>query len=943
MKYKYKNLFEPVESLKPLAPKSPRRKPDQLVTLLRRPILFALFLSFSLSFFSLILVLPTPASGQEVQSRKQSTATPPNSPQNSISKKTAFARRVNPHPPAIDGRLNDPAWQDGEWFSDFIQFDPEEGQPPSEPTAFKVVYDDSHLYLAIRCYDSQPGSIEQRLSRRDSLSGDYLLVFIDSLYDQRTSYCFAVNAAGVKADQLLFNDGFDENTVDISWDPIWEIKTAIDDDGWTAEMKIPFSQLRFGRRQEQIWGFQVMRQLFRKNEVSLWQRILKNAPGWTSQFGELRGVTAIKPPRQVEMLPYAVGSLRNYPRQEGNPLATGHDNRLFGGLDGKVGLTHDLTVNFTLNPDFGQVEADPSVINLTAYETYFEEKRPFFVEGRNITDFKITSGSGDFSFDNLFYSRRLGREPQIYPETSGYYRLPQSTTILGALKLSGKTKNGWSIGLVEALTDKEQSSIYLPESGTYEKAVAEPLANYLAFRLAKDYRQGATVVGMMFTGVNRQLDNETDNLLHRSAFSGGFDFYHSWKDRQYYVSLKAVGSGVHGTPEAISLTQESSVHYFQRPDADYLTYDPDRAALYGHGGSIDFGRAGGSDLLFSTGFTWRSPGLELNDAGYLRAADSSMQYFWAGYRIHKPFSIFRNLQLNLNQWTGWNFGGEKTFAGGNINGWAEFKNYWTFNFGLNRQFTGLSTSALRGGPLLRNAPGVGVWGSFQTDMRRKLRLSVYGDWTKAFNGDRLIYSFGPKITYVPVSAFNLSLQPDYSYFRNELQYVNTVVTTGGGGTKKYIVGKIDQKTISLTVRFNLSLTPDLSVQFYGMPFISAGKYDRFKLITEPRARDWEDRYELFGESQLEYVVGEELYLVDENGDGETDYSFANPDFNFLQFRANLVLRWEYRPGCTLFLVWSQGRTEAGQNGLMDFNRDIDRLFSSRPDNVFLIKLSYCLY
>ena len=941
MKYKDKNLFEPAETEKPL----------QSTSLFRSPILISLFLflfiPLCLSFFSVIFARLALASGQEAQSQKQTSsiaATAPNSTQNSIPKKTAVASRLSLHPPAIDGRLNDPAWQDGEWFSDFIQFDPVEGQPPSEPTAFKIAYDDSHLYLAIRCYDSQPGSIERRLSRRDSLSGDYVLVFIDSLYDQRTSYCFAVNAAGVKADQLLFNDGFDENTVDISWDPIWEVKATVDDKGWSAEMKIPFSQLRFGRKQEYVWGLQVMRQYFRKNEVSLWQRILKTAPGWTSQFGELRGVTAIKPPRQIEMLPYTVGSLRSYPRQDGNPLATGHDNRLFGGLDGKVGLTHDLTVNFTLNPDFGQVEADPSVINLTAYETYFEEKRPFFVEGRNITDFTITGGDGDFSFDNLFYSRRLGREPQIYPETSGYYRLPQSTTILGALKLSGKTKNGWSIGLVEVLTDKEEASIYLPESGTYDQSVAEPLANYLTFRLAKDYRQGATVVGVMVTGVNRQLDDETDNLLHRSAYSGGFDLYHSWKDRQYYVSLKAVGSGVHGTPEAIRLTQESPVHYFQRPDADYLTYDPDRAALYGHGGSIDFGRVGGSDLLFSTGFTWRSPGLELNDAGYLRAADSSMQYFWAGYRIHKPFSIFRNLHLNLNQWTGWNFGGEKTFAGGNINGWAEFKNYWTFNFGLNRQFTGLSTSALRGGPLLRNAPGVGVWGSFQTDMRRKLRLSVYGDWSKAFNGDRLIYSFGPKITYVPASAFNLSLEPDYSYFRNELQYVNTVVATGGGGgTKKYIVGKIDQKTISLTVRFNLSLTPDLSVQFYGMPFISAGKYDRFKLITEPRAKKWEDRYQLFEESQLEYLEGEEIYLVDENGDGVNDYSFANPDFNFLQFRANLVLRWEYRPGCTLFLVWSQGRTEAARNGLMDFNRDIDRLFSSHPDNVFLIKLSYCLY
>ena len=399
MKYKDKNLFEPAETEKPL----------QSASLFRSPILISLFLflfiPLCLPFFSVIFARPAAASGQEAQSQKQTSsiaANAPNSTQNSIPKKTAVATRLSLHPPAIDGRLNDPAWQDGEWFSDFIQFDPVEGQPPSEPTAFKIAYDDSHLYLAIRCYDSQPGSIERRLSRRDSLSGDYVLVFIDSLYDQRTSYCFAVNAAGVKADQLLFNDGFDENTVDLSWDPIWEVKAAVDDKGWSAEMKIPFSQLRFGRKQEYVWGLQVMRQYFRKNEVSLWQRILKTAPGWTSQFGELRGVTAIKPPRQIEMLPYTVGSLRSYPRQDGNPLATGHDNRLFGGLDGKVGLTHDLTVNFTLNPDFGQVEADPSVINLTAYETYFEEKRPFFVEGRNITDFTITGGDGDFSFDNLF-------------------------------------------------------------------------------------------------------------------------------------------------------------------------------------------------------------------------------------------------------------------------------------------------------------------------------------------------------------------------------------------------------------------------------------------------------------------------------------------------------------------------------------------------------------
>lgn len=862
----------------------------------------------------------------------------PTSPNPNLNqKKISYAHRINPHPPTIDGRLDDPAWQTGEWFSDFVQFHPYEGQPPTEQTAFKIVYDDSHLFLAIRCYDSQQQNIERRLSRRDNTSGDYILVFFDSLHDLRTSYCFAVNAAGAKADQIISNDNFDENNVDLSWDPVWEVKTAIDEQGWTAEMKIPFSQLRFGHKEEQVWGFELMRQLFRKNEISLWQPIPKNAPGWVSQFGELRGIVGLKPPRQIEIIPYTVGRLRSFPQEAGNPFSSGHEKNLFGGLDGKIGLTHDLTLNFTFNPDFGQVEADPSVINLTAYETYFEEKRPFFVEGQNITNFQITGGDGDFSYDNLFYSRRIGRAPQIYPDTSGYCSIPQSTTILGALKLSGKTRNGWSIGLLEALNAKETASIYEPESEVYGSAVAEPMTNYLVFRLSKDFRQGATIIGAMFTGVNRNLDEQTEDLLHRSAYTGGFDLYHSWKNRQYYFSLKLVGSGVFGTEAAIRRTQESSVHYYQRPDADYLTYDPTRQSLYGHGGSVDFGRMGGSNLLFATGLTWRSPGLELNDVGFLRSADTAMQYLWMGYCFYKPFSIFRNLNINFNQWTGWNFDGERIFAGGNINAWAQFKNYWSLSFGINRQFSGLSQSALCGGPLLRVAPAVNIWTSVQTDMRKKLRLSVNGQWRKALNGDNLSLNLGPQISYNPVPAFDLSLRPSYSVFRSELQYVNTAEFAG---EKRYLVGKIDQKTVSMTMRLNLSLTPDLSIQFYGMPFISAGKYSRFKIITEPRAKEWQNRYHLFGENEIGYDTGSGTYAVDENGDGITDYSFANPDFNFLQFRSNLVLRWEYRPGCTLFLVWSQGRTEFGYSGLMDFSEDLGTLFSSKPDNVFLLKISY---
>lgn len=888
--------------------------------------------SLLLSLLIIITAFPPVAGAQQDQA-----AAPAANGKKQPLKKVALARAINPHAPAIDGKLDDPAWQHGEWYSDFVQFHPYEGQSPAEQTAFKILYDDSHLYIAIRCYDSKPETIERRLSRRDSTSGDYVMVFIDSLHDLRTSYCFAVNAAGVKADQILPEDSFDERTVDLSWDPIWEVKTAVDSQGWTAEMKIPFSQLRFSTTGEQVWGLEVWRELFRNGEISLWQPIPKNAPGWTSQFGELRGMTGLKPPRQVEIMPYTVGRLRSYPAEPGNPFLSGRENRLLGGLDGKVGLTHDLTLNFTINPDFGQVEADPSEINLTAYETYFEEKRPFFVEGQNITNYKITAGDGDFSFDNLFYSRRIGRAPQIYPESPGFCSVPQSTTILGAFKLSGKTRSGWSIGAMEALTSRESASTFNPETGLYGRETAEPLTNYLAFRLSKDYRQGATVIGTMFTAVNRNLEGQSENLLHRAAYTGGFDLYHSWKERQYYFSLKVVGSGVFGSPEALQRTQTSSVHYYNRPDADYLNYDPARRSLYGHGGSIDFGRMGGSNLMYATGLTWRSPGLELNDIGYVRSADVALQYVWVGYRFYKPFSIFRNLNINFNEWMGWNFGGERIFTGGNVNAWTQFKNYWSLSLGINRQFSGLSQSALRGGPLLRVAPAWNIWNSIQTDGRKKLRLALQTQWRKADNDDNLSFNLGPQITYVPVPAFNLSLRPSYSFYRTELQYVGTV---DFGAEKRYLVGKIEQKTLSMVVRLNLSLTPDLSLQFYGMPFISAGKYSRFKMITEPRAREWADRYHVFGEGEISYDEGAAVYRVDENGDGLMDYSFGNPDFNFRQFRSNLVLRWEYRPGSTLFLVWSQGRTDYGYSGLLDFENDLSELFHGKPDNVFLIKFSY---
>lgn len=860
---------------------------------------------------------------------------PAQTAQQPVERRLCQAVRINPQPPSVDGRLDEEAWQKTAWQSGFVQYEPYEGAEPTEDTSFKILYDDHDLYVGIRAHDSRAETIQKRLSRRDDISGDWVAVMIDSYHDHLTCFTFSVNAAGVRADELMSNDSVDERSTDASWDPLWEARVSVDRDGWTAEMKIPLAQLRFSEKSERGWGLQVVRRLFRNNETSLWQQVSKKAPGWVSQFGDLTGFEGIKARRQVEVAPYTVGRLRNYEKQAGNPFASGHEETLLGGLDGKVGLTHDLTINFTVNPDFGQVEADPSVINLTAYETWFEEKRPFFVEGKNIINFQITGGDGDFSYDNLFYSRRIGRAPQSRPESDGFVDVPGSTTILGAFKLSGKTRHGLSIGLMESLTSKETASVY--DAGAYSFETVEPLTNYFALRVQQDYNQGGTTVGGMLTAVNRRLDGTDLGFLHSEAYSGGFDVLHTWHNKDYYVSLKTLFSLVRGSEEALARTQQSSVHYFQRPDADHLEFDPGRTSLTGHGGSLDIGKQGGGSLFFSTGLTWRSPGLELNDIGYLRSGDRIMQYFWAGYRFFEPFAVFRSLGLNINQWTGWNFGGERIFAGGNVNAWAQLKNYWSANIGINRQFNGLSDGTLRGGPALRVPGGWNIWSSLQTDMRKKVRLSFQYSIYDRSNGDGTNQSLSFRLNMIPSQAFNFSLQPSYSWNWNEMQYVGTFETKAGTG---WLAGRIDQKTVSLVLRLNLSLAPDLTLQFYGMPFISSGSYNRFKTIINPRAAVWAERYRLLEGGLISFEPETSSYVVDEDEDGAADFSFADPDFNFLQFRSNLVARWEFRPGCTVYLVWSQGRTNYLSFGDFDFDRDWSTLFNTRPDNVFLVKFSY---
>ncbi len=849
-------------------------------------------------------------------------------------KKIYTTRHVNPRSPVIDGRLDDEAWAKVAWESGFVQHEPVEGAAPTEQTEFKVVYDDAHLFVAIRARDAAPAGVERRISRRDDAAGDQVGVIIDSYFDHQTGFGFSVNAAGVKSDELYTNNGSGEP--DKSWDPIWDVAARVDDEGWTAEMRIPFSQLRFAAKPDQIWGFEVIREYFRKTETSIWQPIPRNAPGIIHLLGELHGLKDLQPPHQVELMPYAVGKAQTFRTVPGNPFATGDRQGLYGGLDGKAGVTSDLTLNFTLNPDFGQVEADPSVVNLTAFETYFEEKRPFFIEGRNLLSFQTMMGDGDMSSDNLFYTRRIGRAPQggIDAGPGGFVDMPEAAAILGAFKLTGKTRRGLSIGLLESVTGEEEARVF--SGGIRDERAVEPLTNYFGLKIQQDYRQGATVIGGMITATNRSTKSEALRFLHDGAYSGGFSLTHSWRNRTYALNIRAFFSRVEGTPDAIARTQRSPLRYYQRPDADYLRYDPARTSLSGHGGTVTFGKEGGGRLMFVVGATWRSPGLELNDMGYLRQADEIMEFVWAGYRFYKPFALFREMGLNFNQWRGWNFGGENIYDGGNVNFWGQFKNYWEFNGGLNRNMESLSPSALRGGPSLRSPGQWTGWLGVETDSRKKIRFeaSVEGSRRDAGAGRRDEIDAG--ISIQPSRALNVSLKPSWETNRAELQYV---ATRDAGGEARYLFGAIDQTTVALTIRLNYSLTPDLSVQFYGQPFLSAGAYSRFKAITAPRAEAFTDRFHVFGPGEIVFDPAAGAYTVSEPG--RPAYGFGNPDFNVFEFRSNLVLRWEYVPGSTLYLVWSQGRSGFLANGDFDFRRGVTDLFDLHPHSVFLVKFSYC--
>ena len=827
----------------------------------------------------------------------------------------------------IDGKIDEEAWNVVEWSSDYVEFEPDVGTAPTEQTKLKIAYDDKNLYVAFKCYEKDPSTIERRMGRRDDFPGDWVEINIDSYNDDRTGFSFTISASGVKGDEFISNNG---NNWDSSWNPIWYVDTQIDTEGWTAEIRIPLSQLRFGNNEEQVWGLQSTRRYFKNEERSLWQPVAANPPGWVSEFGELRGLIGLKPQKQLEIQPYTVAQLDPYEAETGNPYRDGSDTKLTGGLDAKIGVTNDLTVDLTINPDFGQVDADPGAIALDGFEIFFQERRPFFVENKNIFDYNFAGNQ-----DNLFFSRRIGRTPQgsAYGEGAEFADDPINTTILGAAKLSGKTKDGWTLGILESVTANEYAD-FVDEEGNEDEVLVEPLTNYFVGRVQKDFNDRNSYIGGIFTATTR---NMADNLqfLHSHAYSGGLDFQHNWKDRKYYVEGSSVISNVRGSAEAITNTQYSLTHLFQRVDASHVEVDPNKTSLTGTGGRFEIGKGSGGNWRYNFGGNWRSPELELNDLGFLRQADEIRQYanvrrFW-----NTPTSWFRQANIGLNQFTSFDFEGNYNRIQYELNGYVNWKNNWWTEGGAAHKPRIFSNTVLRGGPRWR-------WGDENyfylfagTDGRKKFNMHVghVNSWSQQQNFGLQRYVL--RFFYQPLNTLSLSLITEYEQNPNKTQYVTE---RSFNGTPRYVLGKIDNESLSTTLRVNYNINPNLTIQYYGQPFIFNAKYSNFNYVNNPIAEDLNDRVTWYDNNQISFEEG--VYNVDEDKDGTTDYSFGDPNFSFVQFRSNLVVRWEYIPGSEIFLVWSQGITGIGDPN-NNFNTIIDnQLLSQRPQNTFLIKATY---
>ena len=839
----------------------------------------------------LLLIAATPLLALSQVAKAQQTPAPVNAASVAMTSAVLAER-----PPVIDGKDDDVVWQTATPITGFRGFDPKEDGDPSFPTEAKVAYDAENIYVFARMFDPHPDSIVSLLSRRDvKTQSEQVKVMIDSYHDRRTAYEFAVNPAGVKRDYYEYDDSRE----DVTWDAVWDVGTRIDSLGWTAEFRIPLSQLRYPRAAEHTFGIMIMRDIVRRSERDSWPIYRRSKSGIASQFGEVSGLRGLGSPHRLEIAPYVVAKNSSVSQTTG----FGRTQKQTLGGDLKYGVTSNLTLDATVNPDFGQVEADPAQLNLTAFETFLAERRPFFLEGTGIFSF----GGGDGS--RMFYSRRIGRSPQLSGRVSDPTAdIPAATPILGASKLTGRLASGTSVGSLFAVTGREAVG----------PTLIEPQTEYGVFRLSQDLRNGESGVGGIVTLVNRQLDESSANFLRRQAITGGIDARHRFDNGRYKVSGYLVANSVRGSAAAIARTQRNAVHYYNRPDAG-LPYNPDRTSLSGTDLQLRADKVAG---VFTYGAFYErlSPGFETNDIGFLSQADQQIAQGYLSLQSSEPRAFWRNASAQIFQFNQFTTNGLPVTNFSELDLFTEFNNRMTFSASLwaDNLTPAYCDRCARGGPAVRGTPDFNLLINVGADPRPKVVPTFAAIYTVGDYGKSTLWRIRPYVTVRTRSNLSWELGTRYQRNRNDTQWYDNLGVIGSD-TTHYLFAHLDQELLSFTSRLNYTATTTLSLQCYAEPFITTGRYFRLRELANPRAASYEDRYR-------PYALN-------------TD----DASFNIKELHASAVARWEYRPGSTVFVVWTQGRDQDERDpGSFLPVRDLRNLFSARPNNTFLIKASYWL-
>jgi len=864
----------------------------------------------------------------------------------SIFPKFAKSQDIHPHPKTveatrthnpihIDGSLNEKAWKEAPVITGLKQRTPNEGANATEKSIIKVLYDNQALYVGAILEDNAPDSIIARLGRRDTYhSSDRFTVYLDPYNDNESGYYFGVNAAGTIMDGTMYGDYHDSD----SWDGVWSRAIKMTDRGWIVEMRIPFSQLRFQNKNKNVWGVNFQRQIARKNERDYLQYVPKQASGFVSFFPDLKGINQIHPPGYFEVVPYVTSKAAYQHFDAGNPFHDGADYNFNAGADIRTTIFDDLMLNATINPDFGQVEVDPAVVNLSDVETFYPEKRPFFIDGSNFFNF----GNGGTAINlnlnwpspNFFYSRRIGRSPQGSIPDADYVDYPDASHILGAAKVTGRMEGNWNVGVLQAITSREHAKYAV--NGNISNVNVQPLTYYGVGRIEKKFHNSSSI-GLMSTYSSRNFERNTlrDQINNSALFIGTDGYTYLDREHSYVISGWAGASNITGTRNRMLDLQTNQVHYLQRPDLRNYGVDSSATSLSGYGGYITMDKQRGK-LLFISSLGMLSPNFDINDMGYLSHSDVINALGSLGLHWTDPKSWYREILMAGAFFHNWDFEGNDTGKGTWWTWQMTLPNYMDLNINFFHEFQFYDNRLTRGGPLALNKGGSSINLNMNTDSRKKWLLGSNINYYNGNDGSKSI-SVGPRFTWQPATNVSLSLEPQYERNRQTAHYIDTFEDPYATKTygHRFVFAHLDQKTFSSAIRMNWTFTPALSLQMYVQPLIAAGTYTDYKELKRPKSYD----FKIYGTQGSTY--NPETHMADPDGNGPAhSFDVGAHNFNYKSLRGNAVLRWQYRPGSTIYLVWTQTRSASSEIGRFQLDQSLNHLLNIKPDNIFLVKWTY---